>query len=78
MRTPLNMWLHRDKEEIMAFYHTCPICGSNLDPGEICDCEREKDNREKVFADAIRPGKRGQYRIDFDRLERGYREKAVM
>lgn len=20
------------------YYHTCPYCGANLDPGEICDC----------------------------------------
>ena len=22
----------------MAYYWTCPHCGSNLDPGERCDC----------------------------------------
>jgi hypothetical protein len=22
----------------MSLYHTCPICGANLDPGEACDC----------------------------------------
>ncbi len=21
------------------YYHTCPVCGANLDPGERCDCE---------------------------------------
>ena len=26
-------------------YHTCPLCGANLDPGERCDCE---DNWMKV------------------------------
>ncbi len=20
------------------YYHTCPYCGANLDPGEHCDC----------------------------------------
>ena len=20
------------------YYHTCPYCGANLDPGERCDC----------------------------------------
>ena len=20
------------------YYHTCPVCGANLDPGERCDC----------------------------------------
>lgn len=24
----------------MAYYHTCPDCGANLDPGETCDCTR--------------------------------------
>jgi hypothetical protein len=23
----------------MSYYRTCPDCGSNLDPGEICDCQ---------------------------------------
>ena len=23
-------------------YHECPNCGSNLDPGERCDCAKEK------------------------------------
>lgn len=23
----------------MAYFRTCPLCGSNLDPGEICDCQ---------------------------------------
>lgn len=22
----------------MPYYHTCPLCGANLDPGERCDC----------------------------------------
>lgn len=26
-------------------YHTCPLCGANLDPGERCDCD---DNWMKV------------------------------
>ena len=26
----------------MAYYTTCPNCGSNLDPGERCDCQLEK------------------------------------
>lgn len=24
----------------MAYYNTCPNCGSNLDPGERCECEK--------------------------------------
>lgn len=26
----------------MAYFRTCPLCGCNLDPGERCDCETEK------------------------------------
>lgn len=26
----------------MAYYWTCPECGSNNDPGEACDCQTEK------------------------------------
>ena len=25
----------------MAYYRTCPDCGSNNDPGEACDCRVE-------------------------------------
>lgn len=25
----------------MAYYWTCPYCGSNNDPGEACDCRFE-------------------------------------
>lgn len=28
----------------MAYYHPCPGCGANLDPGEICeDCRKAKE-----------------------------------
>ncbi len=25
------------------YYHTCPECGANLDPGEKCDCIDAKE-----------------------------------
>lgn len=25
-----------------TYYVTCPYCGSNLDPGERCDCEESE------------------------------------
>jgi len=25
----------------MSYYHECPECGLNLDPGEICDCKEK-------------------------------------
>lgn len=30
------------------YYSTCKECGANLDPGEKCDCEEEK-NIKKIF-----------------------------
>lgn len=27
-----------------TYYWTCPYCKANLDPGERCDCQKEKDN----------------------------------
>lgn len=27
----------------MMYYYTCPICKSNLDPNEKCDCETKKE-----------------------------------
>lgn len=34
----------------MAYYNTCPNCGSNLDPGEKCDCERESVKKQEFFS----------------------------
>jgi hypothetical protein len=27
-------------------YKICPHCGSNLDPSETCDCQRQPERRE--------------------------------
>lgn len=29
----------------MSYYRTCDYCGAALDPGERCDCEKEKAAR---------------------------------
>lgn len=29
------------------YYRTCPECGSNLDLGEQCDCNEEKEFRKE-------------------------------
>lgn len=37
----------------MAYYHACGFCGSNLDPGEICDCvERARAIRQETTSRA--------------------------
>ena len=30
----------------MSYYRTCPGCGCNLDPGEVCDECRQKEVRD--------------------------------
>ena len=27
------------------YYRTCKHCGSNLDPGEKCDCQKDRINK---------------------------------
>lgn len=31
----------------MAYYWTCPNCGSNLDRNEKCDCKERKERKER-------------------------------
>lgn len=38
----------------MAYYNTCPLCGSNLDPGEPCDCKEEREKRMEYFSRNLR------------------------
>ena len=26
----------------MSYYRECPYCGCNLDPGEVCDCDKKE------------------------------------
>lgn len=30
------------------YYHTCPICGANLDPGETCRCTDRETRAEEI------------------------------
>ena len=30
----------------MAYYYTCPHCGTHLDPGESCDCQKQQEPDE--------------------------------
>lgn len=57
----------------MAFYKTCPICGCNLDPGEKCACEAEREHRQKVLDKNIKMGPGGQYYFSFAKQDNGRR-----
>ena len=42
----------------MAYYNVCPDCGSNLDPGERCDCQniraKEQEKNRLFFSQMLR------------------------
>lgn len=31
----------------MPYFNTCPHCGSNLDPGESCDCKEQRGTQHE-------------------------------
>lgn len=35
------------------YYRECPLCGSNLDPGEKRDCQDAKKNREELIRSVL-------------------------
>lgn len=55
----------------MAYFKTCPLCGANLDPGELCDCQAERKRQKEFYKFAIKesPGN-GQLSFSFDSRER--------
>ena len=40
----LNQRHPKRKDDIMAYFKTCPHCGAHLDPGEKCDCRDKREN----------------------------------
>lgn len=63
----------------MAYYNTCPKCGCNLDPGERCDCEHEKEIRSREIVKCIKIEKQSnQYTFNFDEREEKLGEKMCI
>lgn len=67
----------------MAYYNTCPNCGSNLDPSEKCDCENEKakeQERKREFFDRHlkMESRAGQLAFAFDSREGSYEKKMCI
>ena len=62
----------------MAYFNTCPNCGSNLDPGEKCDCKKERKSREEFYDSVIRKTPNtGQLSFSLDSREVTGYEKTV-
>lgn len=61
----------------MAYFNTCPKCGCNLDPGEKCDCENEKQKLDDFMEQYMRVGTAGQFTFAWDNREAAYAQKIV-
>lgn len=54
----------------MAYYNTCPYCGSSLDPGERCNCMQERAKELEFYSTHLRTEpKAGQFSFVFDNRE---------
>lgn len=47
------------------FYKICPVCGARLDPGERCDCERERQTGMDEYTVQPRHRRRSSDIMDF-------------
>lgn len=62
----------------MAYFNTCPNCGSNLDPGEKCECEEEKTQKINFMERHTKTNtKTGQISFVWNMQEDGYEAKAI-
>lgn len=62
----------------MAYYKVCSKCGCNLDPGEKCDCEREKKKQEEFYQRVTRITPRtGRLSLVLDSKEVQYARNAA-
>jgi predicted amidophosphoribosyltransferase len=60
----------------MAYFNVCPDCGSNLDPGEKCDCKKEAVKQQEFYSRYLRTEpKVGQLAFAFDGKGVGYASK---
>lgn len=57
----------------MAYYRVCRFCGSNLDPGERCDCMDKRQEREDLFERITTESETGQMVLRFRPVARGIR-----
>ena len=55
-------------EEIMrTYYHNCEYCGSNLDPGEHCNCQNQiQDTQPKIDQNIANEMVRNLRNVDTD------------
>lgn len=56
------------------YYRECPWCGSNLDPGEQCECrKRAQEQKEKILA-MYKDGEDGQITMNLMEVQSEHTE----
>ena len=53
------------------FYRTCPCCGSNLDPGEKCECRDVARKKKERITSLFENGSDGQIKMRLEDVEYG-------
>ena len=51
------------------FYRVCPCCGSNLDPGERCECRKTAKKKEEFLTSLFESSEDGQIRMKVEDFE---------
>lgn len=62
----------------MAYFNVCPSCGSNLDPGEKCDCQMRRVHDRVALGRLIKAGSvTGQFVLQLDGGEEEYGKRDI-
>ena len=51
------------------YYRVCKHCGSNLDPGEKCDCQKDKINKTNYLMSLFKDDADGQISMKVEDFE---------
>lgn len=51
------------------FYRVCPCCGSNLDPGERCECRSEENRKNDLLLSMFESDMDGQIKMKMEEFE---------
>lgn len=50
------------------YYRECPDCHAHLDPGEQCDCKKEKQKKEEIFKRMFRVDETNQLQMNLEEM----------
>ena len=53
------------------YYHICPYCLANLDPGENCNCRAKAEEKKKEILSMCEDGEDGQMRMRLEDMAYG-------